>query len=60
LFNFVNECFDPIVKRENSSNRYNFKLWGYALAPLVTYFKEDAKTGGKPDLAGLYAYLGVE
>ncbi|HXN53774.1 MAG TPA: hypothetical protein VN943_17725 [Candidatus Acidoferrum sp.] len=59
LFNFINQCFNPPLKRENSSTRYNFKLWGYALAPLVTYFKEDAKSGRTPDLAGLYVHLGV-
>jgi hypothetical protein len=59
LFRFVNLCFNPIVKRKNSSTRYNFEQWGYALAPLVTYFKEDAKSGHTPDLAGLYMHLGV-
>jgi hypothetical protein len=59
LFRFISLCFNPSVKRENSSTRYNFKLWGYALAPLVTYFKEDAKGGHAPDLAGLYVHLRV-
>jgi hypothetical protein len=59
LFNFINLCFNPLEKRKNSSTRYNFEQWGYALAPLVTYFKEDAKSGRTPDLAGLYVHLGV-
>lgn len=59
LFRFVNLCFNPEVKRKNSSTRYNFEQWGYALAPLVTYFKEDDKSGHTPDLAGLYVHLGV-
>jgi hypothetical protein len=56
LFHFVNQCFNPPAKRDTCSTRYNFLQWGYALAPLVDYFK-NVKSGGTPNLADLYVHL---
>jgi hypothetical protein len=58
IFRFVDECFNAAVKRESCSTRYNFQQWGYALRPLVTYFK-NVPIGGSPNLADLYKHLGV-
>jgi hypothetical protein len=58
IFRFVNECFNPAVKRDSCSTRYNFQQWGYALRPLVTYFK-DIPIGGSPSLGDLYKHLRV-
>jgi hypothetical protein len=58
LFRFVNQCFNPPAKRDTCSTQYNFLQWGYALAPLVAYFK-NVKSGGTPNLADLYVHLGA-
>jgi hypothetical protein len=57
VFRFANECFNPPAKRDLCSTRHNFLQWGYALAPLVEYFK-NVKNGGAPNLADLYSHLG--
>lgn len=59
LFRFINLCFNPPKKRQNSSTRYNFELWGYALAPLVKYFKDVHESGLTANLEDLYRHLGV-
>jgi len=59
LFDFVNKCFNPTVRRPDSSTRYNFELWGYALAPVVKYFKDAKEKGRAPNLADLYKHLKV-
>lgn len=58
VFRFVNQCFNPLEARDSSSTRYNFQQWGYALAPLVEYFK-NVNSGGTPNLADLYSHLGA-
>ncbi len=55
---FVNECFNPTVRRDACSTRYNFQQWGYALAPIVQYFK-GVPRGSLPTLEGLYEHLGA-
>ncbi len=58
ILRFADECFSPAERRPACSTRYNFRQWGYALAPIVQYFKLSA--GGDPStLEGLYAHLGV-
>jgi len=56
VLRFVNQCFNPAAKRDSCSTRYNFRQWGYALTPLVEYFK-NVKIGGTPNLADLYSHL---
>jgi hypothetical protein len=58
VFRRVNQCFNPPTKRDACSTRYNFRQWGYALRPLVEYFKK-VEDGSTPNLADLYAHLGV-
>ena len=58
LFRFVNHSFNPAAPRDSCSTRYNFRQWGYALAPLVEYFK-NASCGITPNLKDLYGHLGV-
>lgn len=58
VFRWVNQCFNPPTKRDACSTRYNFRQWGYALAPLVKYFK-NVKDGGTANLPDLYAHLGA-
>lgn len=58
IFRFVNECFNPPLKRDPCSTRYNFRQWGYALAPLVQYFK-NIPMGTAATLEGLCAHLGA-
>ncbi|MDZ4339400.1 MAG: hypothetical protein U1B94_04185 [candidate division NC10 bacterium] len=53
ILTYANECFNPAVPREPCSTRYNFKLWGRWLAPLVEYFKS-VKVGEAPTLDGIY------
>lgn len=56
---FVNECFNPSVRRDACSTRYNFQQWGYALAPIVQYFKgSGVRKRRLPTLEGLYEHLG--
>ncbi|MGB2589711.1 MAG: hypothetical protein WAJ96_03610 [Candidatus Acidiferrum sp.] len=59
LFDFVNRCFNPTVRRSTSSTRYDFELWGYALAPLVKYFKDAKESRHTANLSDLYVYLKV-
>lgn len=61
ILRFVNECFNPSVRRDACSTRYNFQQWGYALAPIVQYFKDsDVPKGSRPTLQGLYEHLGAD
>lgn len=57
IFRFANECFNPAVKRDSCSTRYNFQQWGYAFVPLITYFK-NVSSQGSPNLLDLYEHLG--
>lgn len=59
LLRFVDLCFNPPAKRQTCSTRYNFELWGYALTPLVEYFKNAEKSGRTPNLVDLYGHLEV-
>lgn len=59
MFRFMHECFDPSQPRDTCSTRYNLLQWGYALEPLVDYFKNGVGPGGSPNLVDLYAHLGV-
>lgn len=56
IFRFIDECFNPSIKRDSCSTRYNFLQWGYALTPLVEYFKNVAGVGTS-NLADLYKHL---
>lgn len=56
LFCFAKECLSPSARRSACSTRYDFQLWGYALSPIVEYFKN---RGGDSDLDDLYRHLGV-
>lgn len=58
IFRFVDHCFNPPVKRDPCSTRYNFRQWGYALVPLVQYFK-NLQGGATANLADLYVHLGA-
>ncbi len=58
MLNYANECFNPTVRRDTCSTRYNFNLWGSYLAPIVDYFK-NLETEAAPSLANLYKYLGA-
>jgi hypothetical protein len=55
IIRFASECFNPATRRATCSTRYNFKLWGYALSPIVEYFKNAG--GDAPTLNGLYEHL---
>ena len=55
IFRFANQCFNPPKRRTTCSTRYNFQQWGYALAPIVEYFKDEE--GNDPTLDGLYKHL---
>lgn len=59
ILRFTHECFNPPEPRKDCSTRYNFRLWGRWLAPLVEYFKEDVGPKGTPTLEGLYERLGA-
>jgi len=56
LLGYVNECLNPSRRRDLCSTRYDFGLWGYALSPLVAYFKRLKKTDS-PHLQDLYSHL---
>jgi hypothetical protein len=56
ILHYANECFNPAARRDVCSTRYNFRLWGSWLAPLVEYFKS-VNAGAAPSLPGLYDYL---
>lgn len=58
ILDFVMGCFTPAEPRDGCSTRYNFKLWGSGLAPLVAYFK-NVPPDEKPTLDRLYASLGA-
>ncbi|HLG13600.1 MAG TPA: hypothetical protein VJH03_03620 [Blastocatellia bacterium] len=58
ILHYANECFNPSARRNSCSTRYNFKLWGRWLAPLVEYFKS-VKAGASPSLTELYGCLGA-
>src|ERR1051326_8904767 len=45
IFRFIDECFNPSVKRHSCLTRYNFLQWGYAFTPLIEYFKNIAGQG---------------
>jgi len=55
---YANECFNPTIRRDTCSTRYNFDLWGSCLAPIVDYFKHlDSEVA--PSLENLYKHLGA-
>jgi hypothetical protein len=56
VFRFANKCFNPPNKRDSCSTRYNFEQWGYALRPLIEYFK-NVGSGNTPNLDDLYSHL---
>jgi len=58
IFGFIAKCFVPSEPRGACSTRYNFRQWGYAMSPLVQYFK-NVPFGKAPNLADLYAHLGA-
>lgn len=57
LLCYINMCLNPSKKPDLCSTRYDFGLWGYALTPLITYFKS-VKKGDSPRLEDLYSHLG--
>jgi hypothetical protein len=57
ILRYANLCFNPPERRNPSSTRYNFNLWGSWLGPVVRYFKD--LNGSNPSLHALYQTLGV-
>jgi len=56
VFGYINQCFNPEVKRDSCSTRYNFNQWGCQFSQIVRYFKE--LSGNCPSAIGLYGYMG--
>ncbi len=59
IFLYLGECLNPAEQRPSCSTRYDFNLWGTALAPLVRYFKQQPP-GNPGILQGLYQFLAQE
>lgn len=58
ILSFAVDCLSPPERRMGCSTRYNFRLWGSWLAPIVEYIK-GAGRQGDVTLDGLYGYLDV-
>jgi hypothetical protein len=58
ILRYANECFNPTVRRDTCSTRYNFNLWGNHLTPIVDYLK-NIKAGTASSLDDLYKHLGA-
>jgi hypothetical protein len=58
IFSFIGQRLNPDQRRDECSTRYNFQQWGYALSPLIKYFKNQHAVPS--DLAGLYTYMGAK
>jgi hypothetical protein len=58
ILRYANECFNPTIRRDTCSTRYDFKLWGSFLAPIVDFLKNQ-QPGTVPPLEDLYEHLGA-
>lgn len=58
IFRYARECFNPDGRRANCADRYDFRLWGSELSPVVEYFKNLAR-GQQASLQRLYHKLGT-
>lgn len=57
ILSFADECFNPPVRRQECSTRYNFRQWGSAFAPIVQFLK--GSQNGPRKIEELYRHFGV-